>query len=117
MNTKTKKDTLCVLPLSYFDPRYDAVAKRQGWALFNSDDVVSIQRIDEQGCDIIGEKTYEEYMRTHKQLSSDTQAINIVVQQAKNGDIMSLLALYLEGRPVDAEVDIPSGLQSPLPKN
>lgn len=91
--------------------KYDKIAKRQGWSLFDADGVVEIQRIDEHGADACTDEEAAEIRRTHTQLSGDDEAFLLVFRQASKGCVMSLLAIYFSGRPVadceDSNVWIP----------
>ena len=77
--------------LGRFWNRYcDDWAKKQGWALFDADGLMRIQKIDEP----------EE---AGVELKSDSAAIQLVVKQALGGCKLSALALWLDGNPTKGE--------------
>lgn len=83
--------------------RFEKAAKKQGWSLWTQEDrnerTVVIQKIDDDD-----------------RLVSDVDAIDLVVRQAAQGCIMSLLALWWDGRPLphkdNTQVWIPSTLRT-----
>lgn len=115
-----KKTTNDVMTLAQWYKKYDKIAKRQGWSLWTRDgegehSIVSLQRVDEQGADADTDKEEARIRATHTQLDSDDQAITLVVHQAAAGCVMSLLALWWDGRELpkndNTEVWIPKPLR------
>lgn len=69
---------------------YSKKAAAEGWNMFSHDNgLFQLQRVDEAGI-----------------LQGDTEALAYVVKKALAGSKMHLLALYLDGRPVDCMVYI-----------
>jgi len=75
---------------------YDEDSKREGWALFNHDGTLQIQALDDP----------EEGQATLK--GGDGEAYTLCCNKALNGSKLHLLALFLDGRPVNEDgVDVP----------
>ena len=104
----TKNKIVMVEPMAFWMERFDHLSKVEGWSLFDADGVVTIMRIDDQGDHLTtsNPKVVEAYLKKHKQLTSDRQAMQIVTDAALRGSVMHLTALYFEGRPVKDEVDL-----------
>ncbi len=79
---KKENNLVTVDPLKFWGRHYEALADIQGWCLSNCDGEIMLLKIDDK-------------------------AIQMVTENAAKGDIMSLTALYLDGRKVDSTVDLP----------
>lgn len=104
------------MTLQQWYEKYDKTAARQGWGLFTCDGhegiaVIDIQRIDMQGDNAASDAQAKVIARTHKQLRNDDEAYRIVIKQAAQGCIMSLLALWLAGRAAESTAWIPKPLR------
>lgn len=97
--TKEKRKP-CTITLKQWYKKYDKKAAKQGWCLManTNDDTIDIARIDDQGGCINSGKQREKYLAAHTQLKSDHQAFSVVFSNAANGCIMSLLAIWLDGK-------------------
>lgn len=76
----------------------DKISKSEGWAIFNADGVMQIQRIDDPEDGMI--------------LSGDGEAYSYVSGRALEGSVPHALALYLDGR----EDSIEFGFEIYVPK-
>jgi hypothetical protein len=94
-------------PFDWWTKAHDLESCTQGWALFDADGEVSIQKLDNVA------ETQEDKGLKEKppELPSDSVALSLVVKQALQGSKACILALYLEGRPSDVPVDVPQELR------
>jgi hypothetical protein len=77
----------------------DRLNKREGWALFDADGTMEIQKTDEKGV-----------------FSSDQDAVAYVVDRALRGSIRHLRALFLNGVPSGQRVFLDGKLDGPNTK-
>src|SRR3954471_4735819 len=75
--------------------RYDDASKDEGWALFDHDGTLQIQKVDDPEP---GQGTL---------LGDDSEAYRLVCEKALQGSVMHVLALYLDGRSAE-KVEVPN---------
>lgn len=87
---------------------YDLAALREGWAFFNADGVMDIERIDEP--EVVKDDKDLDFLPAA--LESDDAARSLIVSKALGGSKMHALALLLDGRQIndDDEIWVPSEL-------
>src|SRR5262249_16913248 len=68
-------------------------AVKQGWDMFQEDEIFQIEREDESNT-----------------FPDDIDALNFVIEQASKGDRLALKALFLDGRSTGVDVMIPDKL-------
>lgn len=81
--------------LWFWTKEYDRISKSEGWAIFNADGIMKIQKIDDTTEIEQSENLPRNSVRKFK---SDHSALKFVVNKAKQGSEMHILALYLDGK-------------------
>jgi len=87
-----------MVPLgNYWSVECDEPSAREGWGLFITDGVFSLQKIDVPEDDFLGDYP----------LTSDKQAYEWVLSGAVKGNRRHSLALYLDGKSAEGEILVP----------
>src|ERR1017187_2023170 len=96
---------------SYWPEKFNQKAMREGWALFNAEGTLQIQRIDNP-IDVAYELGIKKLRRTFK---NDVEAYEFVASKAQIGNIYAL-ALYLDGHNSESYIYIPTTMPNELSK-
>lgn len=85
---------------------FDCQAKQEGWAIFDADGILEIQKIDdpEGVSEEIGFPVAHEF-------KSDRDALDHIIKRASEGSELHLFALYVDGRHDEDEGYIPKAFR------
>jgi hypothetical protein len=108
-NKDAQETWVCGKAGELWTPEHDAIARAEGWGLFNDGTRLSVQRIDEW----YGPTGEEELPRWA--FEDDRSAFEHVIQRAMSGSPVHAVAFYLDGLGVGQEVVLPACVERVRP--